>query len=519
MRLSIRNKLAAVISLLLLLVFSIAAYLFVGEKKEEIAGDILNNALAFSELTAERVVDDYELYLEENSFVYFNREIGAVFAQNADTAAISVISYSGDVVYDSVLDKDSRYEGDGRVVDADLLMQVQSENISVRMIDDAVFYLKGEKFVDLNEKEIIAPEPGLLADYIVVPATEDFSVKYTLDYSTLEARVNRMVMRIVYLAIFAIMLGMALSFLMAKRVTQPISSLVTSAGQISKGNFKAKVDINTKDEISDLGDSFNKMADKLGESMEARVYQARVTHELSMATRIQERLVPDEVPVVSGLDIAAGLIPAEEIGGDIYDFLPVENNKLRMYLGDVTGHGVPSGIVSSLANALFYGFRHVAELDKVMIKVNEVLKAKTMPTMFMTLCLMDFDIESGRLQYISAGHEQIIHYKGKTKEVELAPAGGVALGMVEDMEPHAKVHAIDFEVGDFVVIYSDGIPEAWKSKSESYGMERFMTAVQKFGDIDSAMGIKEAILADVEQFANGYPQMDDITVMVIKRVK
>jgi len=518
MRIKIRSKLILGISFLIIILFLAMAYLFINEKKEEMANDIYLNSLAFSSLTADSVVYDYDLYLAQNSFVYFNRNMQSLFKQNNNVKRIAVLDYSKELLYDSAVDVDSKYDGH-REVDELFLEHLKSENISLRLKNGDIFYLKEDDFVNLNEEKIKAFEKKSLINYLIIPSGEEYFVAYYLDYSAMDERVLAMVKRILYLALFGIMLGILMAFYLSGRLTKPISKLVEASGQISKGNFLARADIATNDELRDLGDSFNKMAKNLKESMTARLYQARVTQELSIATKIQVELIPKNIPQVKGLDIAAGLIPAEEIGGDIYDFMFSNDGDLLMYLGDVTGHGVPAGIVSSLANALFYGFRDLDSLSDILVKVNGVMKAKTVSTMFMTLCLMEWSISRQKFKYISAGHEQIIHYKASDGSVELKKAGGVALGMVKDISPLLKVVDIELEIGDFLVIYSDGIPEAWKSQTESYGMERFMKAIKEFGDLQTALGIKEAILADVEQFTNGYQQMDDITVMVLKREK
>ena len=132
---------------------------------------------------------------------------------------------------------------------------------------------------------------------------------------------------------------------------------------------------------------------------------------------------------------------------------------------------------------------------------------------------MDWDVVNKKFRYASAGHEQIIHYKASDKTASLKPAGGVALGiMLPDISATISVQDIDLEVGDSLVIYSDGIPEAWKNKDEYYGMERFQETVSKFGGLATAEEIKTAILQDVDNFREGYEQMDDITIMVVKRV-
>jgi len=213
------------------------------------------------------------------------------------------------------------------------------------------------------------------------------------------------------------------------------------------------------------------------------------------------------------------LIPAEEIGGDMYDFLDFDKDRLLMYLGDVTGHGVPAGIVGSIASALFFGYSTQSDLKQIMLAVNNVLKVKTMTNMFMTLVLMEWDKLNRRFRYVSAGHEQILHYRAATADVVLEPAGGIALGMLPKIEAHMKVSEVDFQVGDYLVIYSDGIPEAWKNEKENYGMNKFTEAVKRFGrKATGAEDMKRMILEDVKNFMGGYKQMDDITIMVIKRL-
>lgn len=525
MKITIRSKLIVAISTLMVVLFAVAASLFVNEKKQEFAQDIYLNMLAFARLTAPTVAYDYDLYLAQNSFVYFNREMAKIFKQNADIGSIKVLSYEGDLLYDSKVDTDKKYEGEVRnISDASLLSEIQSKNISMQTTDGKVLFLKSTVsgdfvYVDKNEKPIESLQSGTLLNYLVVSGSDKYSVQYTFDYKNLNDRIERMRMRIIYLAVFGIMLGMIMSFVMSGQVTKPIGQLVEGAEKIGKGDFTARVDIDTHDELKFLGSSFNQMALDLEKSIEAKIEQDRVKNELKIAATIQDQLVPDdnEIPVVEGIKIAADLVPADEIGGDIYDFIKVEN-RLLMYLGDVTGHGVPAGIISSISNALFYGFATLGDLKKILLEVNRVLKVKTLPTMFMTLCLMEWDFVAKKFKYASAGHEQILHYKAAQKVAEYKAAGGIALGMLPDISKHVNEVEIDFQVGDYLVIYSDGIPECWKNQTELYGPERLKAAMEKFGTLPDPDSVKKAILAEVKAFAEGHAQMDDITIMVIKRV-
>lgn len=525
MRINIRSKLMLAISLLMVVVFSVLAMFFIQEKKTEMADDIYHNVLAFSFMTSSQIIENYDLYLSQSSFVYFNKEIQSLFEKNNNISAIKIISFNGEILYDSDIDVDKKYEGEGRIVDKNLIEQVQSENISLKTLDGGIYFLRTDdngKIFYLNrfEKGIDAFEIGTFIDYLIIPASQKYSVLYEFDYKTLQERVSLMMERIIYLALFGILLGVVFSFLMSSRITKPVSELVFGVKKIAKGDFKTRVDITTKDEIGFLGESFNAMAKDLEFSVEAKVYKERVTRELELAMQIQNQLIPKEedIPKIDGIDISSGLIPAEEIGGDIYDFIKVGKDKLLMYLGDVTGHGVPAGIVSSISSALFYGYSEIEDLKQIVVNVNRVLDVKMMPNMFITLCLLEWNALNKILSYVNAGHEQLIHFSSKNKKTDLLAPGGIALGMVDDITPHVKLNTVEFEKGDFLIVYSDGIPESWKNENENYGIERLVKFVEKFSNLQTAKEMKEAILKDVEEFAAGYKQMDDITIIVIKRV-
>ena len=521
MKISIRSKLVLAISTLILVVFALAAWFFINEKKTEIAEDIYSNSLAFGRITASDVIYFYDLYLAENGFVFFNREVREILEKNDDVKGLSVVDYNGQIYYDSLTDKDKSASGE-RKVSAEVLQELKSENVAIKTVDGRIFYLKPDgSFVDALEQTVERFEVGTLIDYFIVPTDERFSVIYSLDYHNLDERVAIMMERIIYLALFGVMLGILLSLFMSAQITKPVLQLVGGAENISRGDFKSRVDIKTQDEIGYLGEAFNKMASDLEASMEAKVYQERVTRELELAAEIQDLLIPDDdqIPKVADLDISARLVPAEEIGGDIYDFLKVNDERLLMYLGDVTGHGVPAGIVSSIASALFFGYGFQEDLQKVMIDVNRVLKAKTMPTMFLTLCLLEWNARLKTLNYVSAGHEQLIHYVAAEKKAVLKPAGGIALGMLPDVSKHIKLESVDLQPGDFVVVYSDGIPESWRNDDEIFGIERLVACATEAGQtLKTAAEIEEKILKDTKDFAAGYKQMDDITIMVVKRV-
>jgi serine phosphatase RsbU (regulator of sigma subunit) len=523
---SLRSKLVVTISVLIIVLFGLASWLLIGEKEQELTEDIYNQARAFAELTASDIVNDYNLYLAQKSFVYFNREIQDVFQKFTDLESIKVINYSGEIVYDSEIEREQQYEGEIRKLDtAELQAQIQSRNPSVKTLNtNRVIYLKkndqGEiQYVDENENPVRALGRSEKISYLVQPGSDEFAVVYGITYENLQARVNQSLARAGMLVAFGVGLSILIAFFYANGITKPLHRLTKGAKIIAKGDFSHRVEVKTKDEVATLGEAFNQMAKDLEISTKAMLYKERVAKELELAAKIQKELLPREIPKMPGLDLSAGLLPAEEIGGDCYDFLKIDENNLMFYLGDVTGHGVPSGIVVSIANALIYNYAGQADMTKILADVNKILKAKTTSSMFLTLVMMHWDSSVNKFQYVSAGHEQLIHYHAKDKKVTMAPAGGIALGMVPDISQMTEIQEIQMEPGDVVIAYSDGIPEAWKNEKEIYGMARLKRAVSEYSDLPTAIAIRNALIADVKEFTGKYKQQDDITVMVMKRTE
>ena len=535
-RFSIKTKLIIAISALMAVIFLMTAFLFVNEKKVELADDIYQGVRSFAELTAPEIAELTDLYLQEEGFVYFNREVQKLMQQNVDVNSLEVVTYTGEIVYDSALDVDKKYEGELREVRTDsvigktLLDQIRSKNSSFLVSGNGGVYLKKDsdgdyEYVDQNEKDLVTPATGFKIDYFVQPASDKYSVIYRVTYENMEDRIASMVRRIIYVALFGFMLGVILSVFMGAQVSRPVRKLVEGAGQVAKGNLKYRVDIKTSDEIGYLGESFNQMTEDLEKSMGARLYQERLGKELELARKIQDEIIPKGVPEIKGLDVAAGILPASEVGGDMYDFISIDECSTLMYLGDVTGHGVPASMIGAVANSLFYSYSGLKDLKQIIVETNKILKKKTTATMFMTVAILKWNclaeggvVGAGRLSYVNAGHDPILHYSKASGQVTEGSKGGLAVGMVSDISAQVQEVELKMEVGDFAVVYSDGVPEAWKNEKEQYGMDRFKESLKKYGTLATAEEIKNAVFADLKAYCGDFEQKDDVTVMVLKKV-
>lgn len=523
MILSLRLKFVIVITFFTIILMGAVAVLFIREKTREISQDIFVNQTSFAELISPQVLAANELYLSQKSFLLFNREMKNIFEKNVDLSNLQFANFQGELLYDAQMETEKQYDGLTRVItDGNTLKQIQSPSVSVRTQSRTIFLKKDTQgnviAVDDNEREVSAFDPSERIVYIVAPLQNTYAVIFSVSYAHLDQRVADMTQRILLLAIFGVLIGFGLSYMFSSRIVDPIKQLNEGAQILAKGNFKYRVNVHTGDEIEMLATSFNKMAEELDSSTKVLMYKERVAKELELAAKIQKQILPKDMPKIEGLDVSAGLIPAEEVGGDLYDFIPTGDD-LIMYLGDVTGHGVPSGIVVSIANALFYSFAGKSDIKDILVQANKVLKVKTSSNMFVTVCMLEWKKVEQQLNYCSAGHELILQYHAKDSSVTECKGGGIALGMIADVSKNLQTQTVaSFEKGDVLLVYSDGIPEAWKNQHENYGVPRLKKVLSDYAKLPSALAIRNGILSDVKQYMGNYKQMDDMTLLVLRRV-
>jgi serine phosphatase RsbU (regulator of sigma subunit) len=509
-------------SLIVILFVGVGAFQ-IDAKSREMASDIADSTQLFTQLSTAPVMDDYFNYLEPGNFIPFQRELSGLLRRNEDIQNLSISTYSGVILFDASEEENEQYDGTLRTVsDSAEIDRVQANHMSILTEAGELIFVKinDDKtvdYVDANEEYIAAPSDRDRIVDIVVPYDNSYAVTYAVSYETLDERLATAKMQIIVVGLIGLILTLMVSFILSSSITKPIKLLKAGALKLGKGDFKARVKVKSKDEVGVLANTFNKMAKDLEASTEARVYQERVMKELELASQIQQGLLPAEKLELKHLDVAGGLIPASEIGGDAFDYIEMDNGTHLFYLGDVTGHGVAAGIVSSIANAMLYGLRKEGEIGDVIHKLNDVIKAKTMTNVFMSMAMIFWNEKKQSLHYVNAGHPPILLYDSKKKKVIEVQQQGMALGFVDDLTGVIKPQVLKIKEGDILVMYSDGVPEAVNRKGEQYGMARFKRIVQDAGnDLYTSEGIKNAVLADVIEYIDGQEHDDDITVVVLK---
>ncbi|TFG74678.1 MAG: GAF domain-containing protein [Chrysiogenales bacterium] len=237
--------------------------------------------------------------------------------------------------------------------------------------------------------------------------------------------------------------------------------------------------------------------------------------ELRLAYEIQYNLLPDEPPRLAGYDIAGKSIPAKEVGGDYFDFLAVGENSLAFCLGDVSGKGLPAALLmANLQAAVRSQAMAGTSLTSCLERANSLLFRNTSPEKFATLFFGCLDTEGHVLHYCNAGHNHPFLIGKETEPLRLS-AGGLALGCFESFP--FEESQVPMKPGDLLIVFSDGISEAVNDDDQEFGEARLIELASAHPD-SSAAELIEKILQDVGRHAGDRPQMDDMTLVVLKRL-
>ncbi|MBU0576969.1 SpoIIE family protein phosphatase [Patescibacteria group bacterium] len=522
---SVKSQIVFATSIIIILILGATAYFVIDQKIKEINHDIFTKAVSFAELTHERVVANYENNYKTQAYAHFDRELADIYSLNTDITGLAILNYNGDQLY-----IDPKIQEHHTALSDEDLERIQAIYPSVKVKKSGrIVYLEKTnneiRYTNLNGRDVEAIANTDQIEDVFYPfrdqsnALRAYLIHYHVSYDALISRIQGTVVDIAMMALFGIVIALFIGGIVAGRITAPIKTLTEGASKIGTGDLKTRIDVKSKSEVGMLANTFNKMAEDLEKSTEAMIEKEKITHELELAGQIQKELLPKDVPKISNLDIAASLISADEVGGDCYDFIKIDDDKLLFYVADVTGHGVSAGLVSAINNALVPAFlEQYKRAGDILTHLNHILKAKTRPNVFMTMMMAIWSVEKADIRFAQAGHDPIIHYKAvENNIVELETGGGMALGMIEDISNITKTATEPVAINDVLVFYTDGIPEAWKNEKETYGKARFKESVKKNSTLATAQEIHDALIKDVQDFMGDYRQADDITLIVVKR--
>jgi phosphoserine phosphatase RsbU/P len=251
----------------------------------------------------------------------------------------------------------------------------------------------------------------------------------------------------------------------------------------------------------------------------ARLYQneqalLKLQEEMRLAYEIQVDLLPKAQPKVPGYSIAGKSIPAKEVGGDYYDFIDLSNGQLTFCLGDITGKGMPAAILMANLQASLRGQAISGKPCRECVALtNDLLYYNTAPNKFATLFYGVLDKTNDEITYVNAGHNNPILIS-EDNSISRPDVGGLIVGITPSVQyEEAK---LKLKKNDLLVVFSDGITEAMNKEEEEFEEERLLALIKGNKD-KKAEELVELIFKEVNNFAKGQPQSDDMTMVILKK--
>jgi serine phosphatase RsbU (regulator of sigma subunit) len=241
----------------------------------------------------------------------------------------------------------------------------------------------------------------------------------------------------------------------------------------------------------------------------------QINHDLDIARSIQQDLLPTSPPELEHFDIAGWNQPANQTGGDYFDWQVLPDGQLAISVGDATGHGIGPALVSALcrayARASFLSDGH----DRVLERLNSLLANDLADDRFVTFAVIFLNPTSGEIKVLSAGHGPILWYRRAINKWENFEAQGIPLGMIDGM-PYEDSRLKALKAGDMIVLVTDGFYEWQNPENEEFGIERLKGTIRQSRDA-SAEEVIAQLYAAVKLFSQGTEQKDDLTAVVLKR--
>lgn len=313
---------------------------------------------------------------------------------------------------------------------------------------------------------------------------------------------------------------------MGRSIAKAIAALRRGTAALEEGRLEHRIPIEDRDDLWEVAAAFNQMAKGLQRAQALELERERMEGELRLARQIQSRLLPAGPPAVPGLDLAGTYLPAQEVGGDYYGYLPAGEGRVGLVIADVAGKGIPAALLMS-------GFRaslvsqplDALEPGEVLARVNEFLLRGIDPGRFVTAFLAVIEPAAGRLRYAGAGHNPPLLLRASGAQgrdarasVERLEAGGIMLGVLDGLAyPTAEV---TLEPGDLLVLYTDGVTEAQNDAGDQWGEERFVEALRRAGAAGgvSCARLTETLVEEVRSFEGPHQRSDDVTLVLARYV-
>ena len=409
----------------------------------------------------------------------------------------------------------------------------KNENLFKAFVD--VCQADGEGFIDYRwpkptEKGLTEPMPKLSYVRLYEPLgwivgtgvyTDGIDMEIRERMELLMAQVNGLVKKVIFFSVVMCLLSISASVVSARTISYPVGKLVETIRAIRNEGLSAKrTEPSGASEIRELGDIFNSMLDAIDDAVEKLAKETatrtRMQRDLDIARSVQQSLLPRESPQIEQFDIAGWSQPADETGGDYFDWQRLSNGWLAISLADVTGHGIGPALVTAVCRAYSRAsFSSEQALGVIMDHINELLFEDLPAERFVTFVVALLDPKESSVELLSAGHGPLFLYTAANNLLQNFNAHNIPLGLAPGIG-YGPPQQIRMMHGDMLVLLTDGFFEWMNADRQQFGLDKLQQAI-----LDTkGLPAEEMILnlySRVRQFAGDEPQQDDLTIVIIKR--
>lgn len=314
-----------------------------------------------------------------------------------------------------------------------------------------------------------------------------------------------------------------MGFALARSITGSIHELFAGTERVRRGDFTHRIAIRSRDQLGQLAESFNSMTASIEDLLQQKAEKERMEQELRIARSIQMSLLPQRALAMPGLSLAAHCEPAREVGGDYFDYLPIDDRRLGLLIADVSGKGTSAALYMAELKGLMLSLsRQHTSPRKLLIEANQIIARHLDTRSFITITYAVVDLDARTFTYARAGHCPLIYIPGPyapARSPQILTPDGLVLGLQIDdgtlFERMLQEETLPLGIGDLFVLYTDGITEAMNAEGDCYGESRLAAFVREHADLPFEE-LRERILREVRAFAGGAAQQDDITMLLLR---
>ncbi len=313
-------------------------------------------------------------------------------------------------------------------------------------------------------------------------------------------------------------IGIIGSLLMSGLIVKPINVLYTGAGIVGGGNLDHKIPDLGKDELGALARQFNQMTDGLKKAQEAREEQLITDEQIRQAQEIQEGMNPGKFFKKSTYQIKGFTRAAKGVGGDYYDIIRLPDGKMAVLISDVSGKSISASLVMVLIKTVvttFLTLHKYLRPDIVLSTINSVMASQAHIDKFATILFFIYDPETREVEFSNGGHGPLFIYRSADTLITLAKIEGLPMGI--DENNRYSISKVKLEPGDMIILYTDGITEAWDPMKNEFGLKNMRGKILAYSEYNAAE-IVEKLVEDLDNFTQGAQQHDDMTLVVFKSV-